>query len=162
MKKPVERLTPDDFEAHPVWEFLPETQDRDETWLSPVRKLPVDDLGGCLIGTNLRLASGQTVPAFLGNVSPQHIRKTQQFITVTVFRPDGQRFDLARYFDVDYHERGPAALAAFLGVSESEIFPISYDISESVTGLPETVSGTIPKDPQERLSMDEMMKLTFE
>ncbi len=162
MKKSAQQITPEDFKVYPVWEFLPETQDRDETLLIPVQKLPVDDLDGRLVGTNLRLASGPTVPGFLGNISLQHIRKTHQFLTVTVFRPGGQRFDLARYFDGDYEERGPEALAAFLGLAEADVFPMSYDISKIATGLAEVVTGSIPAKPETRLSRGDIMRLTLE
>jgi len=162
MKKPISELTQDDLVTHPVWEFLPETEDRAETWLSNVSGLPVDDLAGRLVGTFLRLRSGQAVPAILGNITLQSKRQTEHFLGVTVFRDDGQRFDLARYHDVDADRRGPSALADFLAMSEADIFPMSYDISPVATGLPEVVSGEILSEPKERLTQDELMDLAME
>lgn len=161
MKKPYSDLTQDDIAAHPIWAFLPETDEWDETWVTPVSSLPVTDLSGRVVGTTLHLVSGQTVPAVLGNVSLQSIRQTQHFLSVTVFRSDGQVFDLARYHDVDADRRGPSALADFLGLREADVFPMSYDISAVATGLPEVVSGQIHQEPKERLSEDQLIDMAI-
>ena len=108
------------------------------------------------------IEAGRPVLAVLGNISLQSTRQTQHFLTVTVFRADGQTFDLARYHDVDADRRGPSALAGFLGLSEAEIFPITYDISSVANGLPEVVSGKIDREPKEHLSAEELLDLAIE
>jgi hypothetical protein len=95
MNKPFSEITLDDLVECPVWEFIPETEEHDETWIQPVSHLPVVDLSGRLVCTTLRLASGQSIWAVLGNISLYDARSTQHFRTVTVFRADGETFDLA-------------------------------------------------------------------
>ena len=95
----------------------------------------------------------------LGNIDPTNPRLTEHFLTVSVFRSDGALFHLARYHDLDAIERGPAALAAFLGLSLKAVFPLSYDVSAIVTGLPEVVRGTITSEPRERLTRAEVIAL---
>ena len=162
MAKPVAALTPIDLGSYPVWQLLPESDDHDETWACPAGDLPVDDLTGCLVGTTLHLSCGATVPAILGNVSLHNKRKTEQFLCVRVFRADGDSFDLARYHDIDADRRGPTALAEFLGLSVTDVFPMTYDISSSANGLREVVLGTVPCEPDERLPRDELIDLALE
>lgn len=162
MKKPVSALTREDMRTHPVWEFLPETKDRDETWVRSVSCLPVTDLSGRLAATTLRLASGREVPAILGNISLQNALKTKHFLTVIAFGGSGQTFELARYHDLDAAQRSPKAFAEFLGVSEAGIFPMTYDISPVAIGLPEVVFGQISRDPEERLTEDQLINMAIE
>ncbi|MBN2475974.1 MAG: hypothetical protein JXB62_15285 [Pirellulales bacterium] len=162
MKRRVSQLTRADISEHSIWEFLPETEERDETWVRPVSRTPVNDLTRRLVGINLRLASGQTVPAILGNIALRSKRHTEHFLTVTLFRADGQTFDLSRYHDVGANQRGPAALADFLKMNEAAVFPMSYDISSVATGLPEVVSGEILREPRERLSRHELIELAIQ
>ena len=161
MEKPFSELTKDDFAKHPVWSFITEAGDRDETWVRPVVDLPVANLGGCVVGTSLSLASGRFIFGVLGNISLEDARRTRHFLTVILFREDGKRFDLARYHDVDANRSGPSALAGFLCIPESDIFPMTYDISALAAGLPEVLTGTIEREPQERLTQDELITLAI-
>jgi hypothetical protein len=160
-EKAISELTPADLGADPVWEFLPESHDRDETWVVPVRRLPVRHLEGRIVAARLRLACGTAVPGTLGNVSVDSPRGTEHFLTVTVFCSDGQSFHLARYHDADRHLHGPAALAEFLGVTVAEGFPITYDISAVARGNPEVLKGSIEAEPRERLSDDDLLDLAL-
>ena len=62
-------------------------------------------------------------------------------VTLRIHR-DGAWFDLARYFDPDPVERGPEALAHFLGLPVDEVFPISFDVREYVEGQPPALAYT--------------------
>jgi hypothetical protein len=152
--KPVDAIQIADLEAHPVWEF----PKAGETVVCPVRDLPVKSLTFRFVGTQVRLANGSHVWADIGNVDTADPRQTEQFLTLTVFK-DAKRFTLARYFDFDYGNRGPEALASFLGLPLSEVFPISYDITQHVIGDLAALSGTITKDPREKLTNAEIMAL---
>jgi hypothetical protein len=68
-------------------------------------------------------------------------------------------FDLARYHDVDYGRRGPSALASFLGLSASEIFPISYDISGIALGDALVTRGSITQVPDEKLTVEQLIAM---
>ncbi len=129
--------------------------------MRPVRELPVTDLGGRLVGTRVRLRNGTEHWAVLGNVILNSPRQTEQFLTVGIEK-DGQRFELARYFDSDYDSRGPEQLAQFLGLPIDEVFPISYDLSAIAVGHPQVLVGRIPQAPREKLTSEELLSLSME
>ena len=157
---PAENLTPEDFREHPVWTFNNNDQ-RGETEVSPVKKLPVKNLDSCLIGTQVVLANGQAVDVLIGNVESHHARKTKHFLGLTVFK-DGKKFHLARYQDPDYSRNGPDALAQFLSLPVTEVFPISYDLTALSKGIPAALKGTIEQFPSEVLTQEEILDLIFE
>ncbi|HOF88182.1 MAG TPA: hypothetical protein PLZ36_08795 [Armatimonadota bacterium] len=163
--KPVDKLTVEDLTRYPIWEFDLENEDedgQDETWVKPVKQLPVTDLSNRIVGIPVRFAGGTTGYALLGNIDLQHLRKTQQFLVLTLVIGDGDWFHLARYHDSDYARNGPEALARHVNLSLEEIFPITYDISTFTRGLDAVVRGSIPAEPVERLTDDERMALIFE
>jgi hypothetical protein len=109
-------------------------------------------LDGRLVGTRVRLANGKLRWALLGNVRLHSRYWTGHLVTLSVRR--GRRwFTLARYHDSDHKRRGPRALAAFLGYTVGEVFPIEYQIEPSIASLSEGSSGVIEaKPPAEPLS----------
>lgn len=161
--KPLCELSPSDFAAHPVWEFANdlESETADETYVRPVVRLPVDSLDNRLVGTPLILANGQERFAILGNVGLADPVSTEHLLCVTVFRPGGERFDLARYHDVDYPRRDAAALATFLGFPVEAVFPMRYDITGLARGRPDCVCRSIPAAPPSRLSREELIALAL-
>jgi hypothetical protein len=156
--RPIASLTAGDFTKFPVWRFT-DSDTPDETYVTPVRDLPVRNLSGCVVGTPIRLANGTDVVGILSNLDPQDPRATENFLTLSVFREDHALFHLARYHDFDASQHGPSALAAFLGLELNAVFPISYDVSQAVSGIPTVVCGVINAEPSERLSEDELMTL---
>lgn len=156
MKK-VEELMEADLAAFPVWQFVNDDE-KGETAVRPVKRTPVNKLDGRLVGIKVRLANDAEVWALIGNVDASNPRTTQHFLTLSIFR-DGRCFTLARYHDVDAHERGPQALAAFLDLPIDKIFPISYNISRFSKGDPAALIGTIEKEPRERLTPDQIIAL---
>jgi hypothetical protein len=162
--KPVDQLTPDDLARHPVWEYAHDeegVEGRDETWVRPVKRLPITDADNRVIGTTVRLAGGRECPATLGNLDVARPDKTRQFLVVAVYRPDGTSFGLARYFDPWLDRCGPEALAAFLGLPLDEIFPIAWDVSTVVAGDPRCTRGVITLEPEQRLDEEEVRALIF-
>lgn len=161
--KPVSALTPKDLARFPVWEYdtghetLP---GRDETWVVPVRLLPVEDLSNHVTAASLRLKNGQIIPGLLGCVSLQDAFSTQQFLGVSIWHNDNW-YHLPRYYDYDFEENGPTALAALLALPVEQVFPIAYDISRGARGLAEVVRGEILAEPEIRLSDKERMDLIF-
>jgi hypothetical protein len=150
-------LTASDLEAHPVWRFV-SGDSRGEALVRPVRRLPVSRLDGVLVATRLGLSSGTEVWGLLGNLDPASAEKTSHFLSASVLHA-GKWFHLARYHDSDRDERGPDALAGFLGLAASEVFPLKYDISSYLIGLADVVRGEIPAEPQVRLSRRELIGL---
>jgi hypothetical protein len=157
MKK-VEELTVADLEAFPVWQYVNDEDGRSETAVRPIKKLPVKSLTGRVVGTKVRLGNGVEVWALIGNVDATNPRLTQHFLTLSVLR-DGCWFTMARYHDFDSSERGPQALAAFLGSPVNQVFPISYDISRSCTGESAALIGTIESEPREKLTRAQIIAL---
>jgi hypothetical protein len=155
--RPVESLTPADFLKHRVWEFL-SNDEPDETYVNPVERLPVSSLERRIVGVEVQLASGRGVWAFLGNVDVNDARRTHHFLTISVLAQD-EWFHLARYHDVDREERGPARLAAALGLGVNEVFPIRYDIGSWVADAADSLLGEIDAEPRGQLSRTELINL---
>ena len=160
MTKPVSDLNPSDLERHPVWEYSNADELwSDETVVKPVKLLPVDTLQGRVVGTLLRLANGGDAWGLLGNIDTASARMTRHFLTVSVFN-DGRWFAMARYHDVDYRERGPAALSAFLGLRVGDVFPIQYDVRQHVEGNSAALAGDILAEPSETLTRAELITMS--
>jgi hypothetical protein len=158
--KDANALTVADLKAFPVWEYLNDDDEKyGEMAVRPVKRTPVDNLEGRLVGIQVKLANGAEVWALIGNVATSNPRLTQHFVTLSVFR-DGQCLTLARYHDVGADKRGPQALAAFLGLTIDEVFPISYDVSRFSKGDPAALAGRIEKEPREKLTRAQLIKLS--
>lgn len=155
--KTIGSLTVADLQAFPVWEFT-NSEGVDETFVRPVKRTPVVSLTGRVVGTQVVLANGKRVWGLIGNVDLKNPRVTEHFLTVSVER-NGDWFDLARYHDFDAAERGPEALARFLGLAVDETFPITYDIDQVAKGDDAALRGQIPKTPRERLSRQEIIAM---
>ena len=152
----IEKLRVEDVKQHPIWQVSESRTG--QVVVKPVKRLPVDHLDGRLVATQVVLANGDKVWALLGNVDLANARSTEQFLTLSVFNTQTQ-FNLARYHDAWYGREGPAQLAQFLGLAESDIFPISYDLTNLGDGDPAALIGTIPREPRDRLTRDELMGL---
>jgi len=155
--KQIETLTVKDLEAHPVWEYVNDDQ-LGETSVRPLKQIPVRNLTGKEVGTQVRLANGNTVWALIGNVDDNNARMNEHFLTISLER-HGKWFFLSRYFDVDYSENGPEALARFLGLDVDEVFPISYDITRYADGNRASLVGSILKEPREKLTRAQLIAL---
>ena len=151
-------LTPADFHRHPVWRFSG-SDERGETLVSPVAKLPAKSLQGCVVGVDLVLASGKKVLAMCGNVDLENPQLAEHFMTFSFYRHDGALFHLARYHDFDAAERGPAQLARFLGLPIADIFPARWDLTPHAVGAPAALQGVLNEGPRERLTRSEIIAL---
>ena len=159
MKKPIADLTTEDLRLNPIWRIREDK--RGNIVVSPVVRIPVTSLRGCLIGCQVILNNGQKQWADLSNIDLRNEKATSQFLVLSVTRR-GKWFTLARYFDVDYAERGPLALSNFLDLPIHNVFPIRYDISPYVirAGIPTT--GLILEVPTVKLSQDDLIALSLE
>ena len=155
--KLVESLTADDLAANAVWAFA-NSDGHGGTMVRPVKAIPVANTAGKIFGTRVSLANGTTAWALLGNVVALSPRETQHLLTVSVER-DGRWFHLARYHDFDYADRGPAALARFLGLQLRDVFPLSYDLSSLAIGDVKALAGAILDAPRERLTRSEIIAM---
>ena len=154
--KSIEELTSDDLDRHPIWAFV--NSDKNELFVKPISRVPVRNLMGKVVGTKARLACGRYVQALLGNIDLSNPRFTTHFLTVSIER-DGRWFHLARYHDHDRDVRGPDALARFLELGTSDIFPITYDLRPYADGELGAVLGVILAEPSEKLSRAQIIAL---
>jgi hypothetical protein len=159
LAKQIEKISYTELLEHPVWEFVSESESHDETWARPVNSLPVCSLANRFIASLIKLANGQLELAILGNIEINDPKQNEHFLCLSIVKPNGQSFDLARYHDVNYDRSGPIALGAFLDLPMEAVFPIEYDISGLVQGLAESLRGIIQKDPAVRLSQDELIAM---
>lgn len=157
-------ITPDDLRQYPVWEFANDVEDvtSDESYLRPVRDLPITDPGNRIMGTIATLANGDQVPAILQNVNLDSPYATEHLISVTVFNRAGEAFPLARYHDIQIDEYGPEQLAAFMKLTVRDVFPISYDISDIAVGDHDCVRREIPVRPRRLLSSSEIIAMAVQ
>jgi hypothetical protein len=157
--KKIESLTIADLKAHPVWVYVNDDS-LGETVVRPIKKLPVQNLDGKEVATQVRLANGQKVWALIGNVDASNPQLTEHFILLTIFWND-KRFTLSRYHDHDYAKYNPDALAHFLEMKVDDVFPITYDLSGVSKGNAEALIGNIYKEPRERLTEEEIIRLAI-
>jgi len=155
----IEALRVEDIEVTPVWEYVNDDQ-LGETAVLPVKDLPVDNLAGKVIGTKIKMANGDSLWALVGNVDERNQALNEQFLTISVER-DGHWFPLARYHDSDYKKRGPLALAEFLGLNLEQVFPISYDLRQYVSGEPSILASEILKEPRTKLTGDQLIAMAL-
>jgi len=156
--KIIEALTITDLTSFPVWQYTNDEGKYGETAVLPIKKTPVKNLTGRVVGTQVRLANNTNVWALIGNIDASNPRLTQHFLTLSVFR-NGHWFTMARYHDFDANERGPRELANFLDLGVDEVFPIHYDIRPFCLGDHTALSGIITKEPRERLSRAQIIAL---
>ena len=156
--KAIDSLRADDLHSNPVWQFVSEDESGDETRVRPVKRLPVSNLTGKVIATQVMLANGVRRWALLGNIDVDNPKLTEHFITLSI-ENSGKWFTLARYHDFDYADRGPAALSRFLGLSVAEVFPISYDVRQHVKGHAAELASSLPKEPREKLSRAQIIAM---
>ena len=155
--KPVDSLRVLDLQAHPVWQYA-DREGSNETLVRPAKQVPVANLTGKVVGTQVQLANGERVWALVGNVDASNPRLTEHFLTLSIER-SGQWFTLSRYHDFDYAEHGPEALAILLGLPIDDVFPITYDIRKYAKGDAAALSGQIRGEPRERLSRAEIIAM---
>jgi hypothetical protein len=159
--KPIDRIEVADLLRRKVWEFVPESDDRDETWVRPVSKLPVQSLSGCVAAIEVTLANGQPIPALIGNFDVDAPELSEHFLSLSLCTDGHTWFHLARYHDVDAATRGPSALARSLKLRLKDVFPIAFDLTGLVAGSPVKLRGAVNTKPSRRLSRAEIISLAL-
>lgn len=156
--KKVEELGITDFEKHPVWKYV-NMDEKNETMVSPIKRLPVNSLINKVIGTSVVLFNKEEVWGMLGNLDETNPKFTEHFRSLSIVR-NGVWFHLARYHDVDIKKNGPNALAKFLGLTVEDVFPISYDLRNICSnGLSSILVGKIARETKRKLPRAQLMAL---
>ncbi len=155
------KLTADDFKAHPVWRFTGQHEylgSDGELVVEPVLDLPVQTLEGCFVGTELILANQRRVLGELHGIKLHNLRLTRLVLNFIVHL-NNRSFLFRRLAS---KVSGPEQLSSFLDLPLSEIFPIRYDITEYAVGDPGVVRGEIQLEVLELLSRADLNKLILE
>ena len=154
------RIGPKLLAKYPVWEFLNDDEHPlGDTAMQPVSDLPTRQFDGRIFGTIVTLADGSLFPATIADLNFGPKKYRSHFRSLTLFAK-GKRFHLANYFQLRYQEQGPAALAAFLGKTTEEVFPISYDISDIAVGPSDVVRGQFKAEVKDPIPRHRLMEIT--
>lgn len=155
--KSVSALQVSDLKKCPVWAYT-NNDKQGELVVQAVKRLPVASLNGKLFGLQVKLANGRLLWALLGNLDAKNAGLTEHFLTLSI-KVHSEWFNLARYHDHDYEQRGPKALSRLLTLPIDDIFPISYDVRQFVQEAPAHLAGKILKEPRKRLTREEIIAL---
>jgi hypothetical protein len=137
--KNMEKLTPDDFMAYPVWELALDLEEVDDLAMRPVPDLPVDDLRNRTVGTQVRLANGTKLWAVLGNIFLSDPQKTKKAL-VASFYIGGNWIPFSPKTNATMY--GSGAIARRLGLKVEDVFPVSYDVGRFCVGDKDAMRGT--------------------
>ena len=132
-RKPVDRLTVNDFSAFPIWEYALDEEGiegRDETWVRPLtaRVIPKGKYS-LQVAADLKTASGRSYSGFL-NVTTAEGR---------VEIGGGVILDSSNYVPIPSREmfgfeQLKEVLLSRLRLSEAELFPITYTLRVLIEG----------------------------
>src|SRR6266487_124921 len=118
--KNVEDLKINDLQKFPVWQYI-NNDSIGETAVKPIKRIPVKSTNGKIFGVKVSMANHHKIWAMIQNVDATNSRLTELFLTIAL-EYDSKWFLLARYFDYDYEQNGPAALATLLKMEVDEVF----------------------------------------
>ena len=142
--KSVTNLSIQDLESTSIWQYI--NDDSNELALKPLKTIPVKNLTGKIVATQVKLVNGSLFWGLIGNIDTTNQKLTEHFLTFSIYN-NGKWFSLARYHDSNYDTNGPKALSNFLDLPKDSIFPIHYDILNTVIEHPAFLEGLIQKEP---------------
>jgi hypothetical protein len=135
-------LTLSDFAAYPVWEYASDeegVEGRDETWVRPVHGRVIPKRSYTLVAAAFTAASGRRFAGFVTvstldgppDVCQGVILQDRAYLFVS--NPEACGFDESR-----------STLLATLGLTEAEMFPLSFSLLVSVAGNAKYKGGELP------------------
>jgi hypothetical protein len=138
-RKPIDQLRLRDITAFSVWEFATDEEDRpgqDETWVKPVNsKVVPANAFSFSVAAKFKTASGMELRGIVG----VNTMGSLEVIHAAVITEDNYVFipwpgypGARRSFQVASRE---------LGISESDLFPLKYELLVPIEGVRETVHG---------------------
>ena len=152
--KPCDELTISDLKRNPVWQFDLHNEwrsGRDETWVKPVKRLPVSDLSNRVIGTEAWTVCGKPLFFVMGNIFLDDPKKTEQSLWMKALKGHSERFFLQLSRSSGAKSNAAEVFAGMLGLEVHEVFPIEYDISALAIGLESVTKGRISKERVEKV-----------
>lgn len=127
-RKPIDELVPGDLTAFPIWEFASDEEcepGRDETWVRPVKSRVIERGNHSLsVAADFVTASGRKLVGFM-SVSTAHLVD----IDLPVLLASGKYIFVKQ---ADPERRKAVALA--LGMAETEVFPLEFQLRVLLEG----------------------------
>lgn len=138
-RKPIDELVPDDLVAFPIWEFAMDEEgepDRDETWVRPVRSRVLERGNYSLsVAADFVTASGSNLVGFMGVSTADQIEIDHPVVLAS-----------GKYIYVKSTEpKERRAVAAALGMSVAEVFPLQFALRVKLKGEAAPRRGAIGK-----------------
>ena|SRR2546429_4727031 len=135
-RKPIDHLTTSDLSTFPVWEFALDEEGiegRDETWVRPLNTQIVPKGQYSLtVAADFKAACGRTYSGFVGmNTVP--IRANEPVTSIEGVILHGTNYLFIPSPGIGFQE-GMEALLSRLGLSVSELFPITYTLRVLIEG----------------------------
>jgi hypothetical protein len=141
-RKPVDRLTRDDFASFPVWEYATDEEGiegPDETWVRPVDTIVVPKRSYTQVAANFTAASGQR---FVGFVTVSTLDGPPEVCQGVILH--GREYLFVSNPGAFGFEESRELLRASLGLSEAELFPVAFRLSVPVAGRANYAGGMLP------------------
>lgn len=152
-RKPVEQLTLDDFAAFPIWEYADDeegTEGMDETWVRPVDAIVVPKRSYTHVAARFKSPIGSEFDGFvtvdtlngLPSMTETATREPPEVCQGTIFfgreslfvsNPEAICFEMSR-----------GRLLASLGLTESGVFPLTFQLRVLLPGEKDYFCGTLP------------------
>ena len=134
-------LTEDDLKLHRVWEFKT-AENSDGYGVVRVLGHPVISTVERIIATQVTLANGTKLWATAQGFVRGNRRETENWLSLSILF-DGKHIFLGDTSMYRIPEYSPEAVARQLGLEMHEVFPIHFDVRESVSGYDDGAFGTI-------------------
>ena len=127
-RKPIVRIQADDLDAFPIWEFCLDEESvegMDETWVRPVKaKFPEKDAYALTVSAEFATANGFNLGGFVG------VGTADGFKVLGI----GVPFPNYVFAMVPPSSAAKASIAAIVGASPDDVFPIKYRLGVPLSG----------------------------
>jgi hypothetical protein len=125
-------LSLDDLATFPIWEFADDEEGlegRDETWVRPVDSRAVPRRSYTIVAADFLASCGRR---YKGYVAVSRLEDSDDIFNTVICEGDG--FYLVPGPELAFFGRAMADLLNGLGLSESELFPITYRLTVPFDG----------------------------
>jgi hypothetical protein len=141
-RKPVDDLTLDDLAAYPVWEYATDEEggeERDESWVRPSMTLVVPQRSYTHVASTFTTPSGKHYAGFVTVSTLHHLPDVCQGVIIH----DREQLFVANPEAFGFRESRRYLLVT-LGLTEAEVFPLSFRLRIPVAGHSLYTGGALP------------------
>lgn len=140
-RKPAHLLTPSDLAAFPVWVYADDEEGlagRDETWVRPVQTQVVPIRHYTIVAAEFRASCGRQ---HMGCMAVSRLEDPAEFLNAIILEAD--RSYLVPGPELAFFDKALADLLDGLGLSESELLPIAFNLEVPFDNERECRSGVL-------------------